>query len=698
MILAAPLVIPFAEAVGISIATLGMAKAADMVNDYIQENPEQSAMILKTLVPNLGIGEIFMNKEDSGDDEEVSEEEVTESGSTKDMVLEELNKEKGNYSDPEAKGNYASPRGRIIGRLRREGKIRQGNDPNYDPSKKYQGYKRFIRPKKADGGRVNFSNGGAQFLSGGNISPGTDVRGNVRNDNPFTGGGDNKKPPPVIIPKGNTPEPITFNDITGKKMLPADLAIQKQFLNLIKNKGYETGLDTEADDLYNAYRTATGLDNFQTNALVNSVENQFVNEIDGNSKSFYDSNSTITDLDTGKSTKQLMVETPTGLIQRTVRPSGIMENDIAQTFGAPQSLSVDPYYKFAEGGRVGLFMGGDPLTGQALSIYNSMNAYGFDDQAIANALTAQGLYTTPGSTPETTAPNIIGSQINQGGGDGGGGITELDPLNRPKGTPFDLNSLTKTKFGYNNALGKTIEGVKDFTGSMIDKFSGSKIGEGITSGATKFKNMSFTPMMALMQKRNPLNPNAMNYNPNLQPQMDFLEGITGSRITGTSGNLKTTDGLAMIGKNASSGLAQYGPGSVLSGQNVASAFGTNDYETQLENYIDKMIERRTKGVLTEFQDAKLAAAQAELKAEQDRAAAAAAAAAAASRAESRRQYDPSIHGPNNYGLGSDGKQSYDSGQGFGTNATTGGPVSNKSGKGRTDFSKGGLVTMFKEKR
>ena len=63
MILAAPLVIPFAKAVGISIATLGMAKGADMVNDYIQENPEESAMILKTLVPNLGIGEIFMNKE-----------------------------------------------------------------------------------------------------------------------------------------------------------------------------------------------------------------------------------------------------------------------------------------------------------------------------------------------------------------------------------------------------------------------------------------------------------------------------------------------------------------------------------------------------------------------------------------------------------------------------------------------------------
>ena len=94
--------------------------------------------------------------------------------------------------------------------------------------------------------------------------------------------------------------------------------------------------------------------------------------------------------------------------------------------------------KMADGGRVGLFMGGDPLTGQALSIYNSMNAYGFDDQAIANALQEQGYYTPPGSNtptvPEITAPNIIGSQINQGGGGdnnfGGQGIGKfgnLDP-------------------------------------------------------------------------------------------------------------------------------------------------------------------------------------------------------------------------------------------------------------------------------
>ena len=74
-----------------------------------------------------------------------------------------------------------------------------------------------------------------------------------------------------------------------------------------------------------------------------------------------------------------------------------------------------------DGGRVGLFMGGDPLTGQALSIYESMNAYGFTDQEIANALRAQGLYDV---TPAVTTPviNKAPNIINQGGGgDGNGG-------------------------------------------------------------------------------------------------------------------------------------------------------------------------------------------------------------------------------------------------------------------------------------
>ena len=69
--------------------------------------------------------------------------------------------------------------------------------------------------------------------------------------------------------------------------------------------------------------------------------------------------------------------------------------------------------------------------------------------------------------------------------------------------------------------------------------------------------------------------------------------------------------------------------------------------------------------------------------------------AAKSRAESARQYDPNIHGATNYGLGSQGQQSYDMGnQGFGVSATGGGPVSNRTGKGRTGYDDGGRVYLY----
>jgi hypothetical protein len=61
------------------------------------------------------------------------------------------------------------------------------------------------------------------------------------------------------------------------------------------------------------------------------------------------------------------------------------------------------------------------------------------------------------------------------------------------------------------------------------------------------------------------------------------------------------------------------------------------------------------------------------------------------------------YGATNYGQGVGG-QSYSGDAigagnlGFGIGATTGGPVSNRTGGGRQDYSKGGLATMFKEKR
>jgi hypothetical protein len=62
-----------------------------------------------------------------------------------------------------------------------------------------------------------------------------------------------------------------------------------------------------------------------------------------------------------------------------------------------------------------------------------MNAYGFTDQEIADALSARGLYTPAGSGTTTTAPEgIIGAQLNQGSGrddnrTGFGKFGNLDP-------------------------------------------------------------------------------------------------------------------------------------------------------------------------------------------------------------------------------------------------------------------------------
>ena len=55
MIQAAPFILPIAEALGLSVATLGMAKVTDEVNKYIQENPEQAQKLIATIMPSQGI-------------------------------------------------------------------------------------------------------------------------------------------------------------------------------------------------------------------------------------------------------------------------------------------------------------------------------------------------------------------------------------------------------------------------------------------------------------------------------------------------------------------------------------------------------------------------------------------------------------------------------------------------------------------
>jgi len=189
-------------------------------------------------------------------------------------------------------------------------------------------------------------------------------------------------------------------------------------------------------------------------------------------------------------------------------------------------------------------------------------------------------------------------------------------------------------------------------------------------------------------------------------------GYTGPTVFGANDSGLSKD---VFGMNTRSGFGNYAEavgeqvdslGESLSGR-LSDKYGatfnpaTGMFESEDEaaaakaNKMTKMMRAKFN-----FYTKQVAQRDADRKAAEEAAAAKAAAAAAASRAESARQYDPNKHGGTNYGLGSDGKQSYSgdsigaSGLGFGTNATTGGPVSNRTGRGRTDYMDGGLADML----
>ena len=90
----------------------------------------------------------------------------------------------------------------------------------------------------------------------------------------------------------------------------------------------------------------------------------------------------------------------------------------------------------------------------------------------------------------------------------------------------------------------------------------------ITSGGMLGPGLLLGGALGLGYLTNPLREGSFNYNPNLKGQIDYASGK------------------GYIGKNSNTGLMQYGPGSVLRGQNVVSGFGTNDYQGQLQNKID----------------------------------------------------------------------------------------------------------------
>ena len=86
---------------------------------------------------------------------------------------------------------------------------------------------------------------------------------------------------------------------------------------------------------------------------------------------------------------------------------------------------------------------------------------------------------------------------------------------------------------------------------------------------TRLSNKPRIPLPAAIASwsMSPFNTESRNYNENFVDQLNFLESL------GAPGSY--------IGRDQRSGHLRYGPDSVLSGQNVISGFGSNNYATQL---------------------------------------------------------------------------------------------------------------------
>ena len=483
MILAAPLVIPFAEAIGLSVATLGIAKASDMVNEYIQENPEQSMKIFQMIMPSQGIANILKNK---SSDEEVEEDVEVEEVDTRDLtraekakMMKELAKSGGGNMREKMKKGYEeiiqpgeSDRELDDAEDRYDGGVEDAPKPKFD-------YKKFFKKRYADGGAIGIevlfepkvpaapsqlvkeseivlgyrgpggyqggrsssgssrssrSSGPAGGASaggnyGGNRNPGQTYGGSM-----FSGGsggvrtGTGSSGAAGGATRKTTP---TFSKTPNYRLRALEFAKKYNPLSLLFGTDVAAA-EIDFSKLPQATDPFSPKANMVTGPKVSQFEKQFPN---ATKKDFVDA---VQSGFFGPGGTQVFEKNVSNLFEGVnLDKGGFSFGDVTPTLigtkdgSFKQAIDIDKealdsdalkdlpggFFK-ADGGRVGLFMGGSPLEGQALNIYNSMNAYGFQDQEIADALSAQGLYTAPGSsTPETTPGNTIGYQ---GGGGGGG--------------------------------------------------------------------------------------------------------------------------------------------------------------------------------------------------------------------------------------------------------------------------------------
>ena len=402
---AIPILVSFAEAAGIVVAGVATAAGIDTlskkVEEYVEENPEQSQKILAMIMPAQGIANILKNESDDG--EEVSETEVEIAveekpkltGKEKGMRMRQAAlQKKGNYSSPDAEGNYESKRGRMIRTAEELGLADPDLKDNYKKSN--FDYKKYFR--KADGGimgsdktyhqvrdqfmpmdseSMEYANGGGvgSMMQRKNFRYGGDTMGG-KNDKSKT----SKGPDRSAVGPGST------------------------YANNVANQNDGGGGITNT------------INNINKPTVFDKVKNTVNKVVDSPLTAFIDPRSKLALAMGGY---KYLRDGVTPFQQQSIDEE--LEN--IKTKGG-----IVPY---ADGGRVNYNQGSnwwDTLDPQGMNVYNSMKRGGHDDATIQSQLAMLGYYdpntTPPDSTPDV--PNIINQNINQGGG-GGGGITATGP-------------------------------------------------------------------------------------------------------------------------------------------------------------------------------------------------------------------------------------------------------------------------------
>lgn len=601
MILAAPLVIPFAKALGLSVGVLGLAALSDKVNQFIQDNPEESMKILSTIIPGAGIGQIFMNKEEkiSLEDLDGMSDEEAQDLSKEDKA--ELMKQAGKSGSKDKRQTMID----ISEKLGLSGEGKDKQDIEYEIDERYDeggveevskpkfDYKKFFKKRYADGGAIGIEvlfeekKPRKDFNIGGNVQRVTtpqpyDARASAAD---FAraidrvGAGTDMQKAMAIQEYGQNVQ--RQNMLSKIKDAGTNLAMQVYGLNPTKagiaqdpsmlefqeiktaglpQKDYSAASTygmlediTEGNPITRALAGTAGLVALPANEVLRPAYDL----MQGVYKGITDPNKSIPQAIKDEKIPEMLAGSRKGVLQfigdqfgltnnrqdivdSITKPSQtrtpLSESDFySQFYGVPYQGFENKFFKtvqkgdpnydairaassagsfsdlvdrgiiqaytgptdyknylstFADGGRVGLFMGGDPLTGQALAIYNSMNAYGFSDQEIANALEGQGLYTPSGGTTTPDAPTTVQPIGYQGRSDdnpyAGQVVDQTDysfnKKNYAPGEKLEINPEAVGMSFYDSTTGtstpnKTVKEDKGIIGRTIDSFMGAAIPE-----------------------------------------------------------------------------------------------------------------------------------------------------------------------------------------------------------------------------